>query len=881
MTRILVDSYLCHHPGARVFVCIVDEPDSRVPYDEMPFEPVFAAELGIPGFSSFSFRYDILELNTAVKPYLLMYLRDHFRLDRVFYFDPDILVHDRLTELEEALESNLAVVTPHLTRPLDNTYRPPERVIRMCGIYNLGFIGLRLDQRTAAFLEWWCERLNRFCAHDIANGMFVDQSWMDFAPAYLESVAIVRSPIFNIAYWNLPHRHPQMVDDHWEVEGRRVGFFHFSGVNVNTLDMISVHQDRLDLFNRPDLRPLFEHYRDLVLANDHRELSRLPYHYKSFRGTDIDIPKCCRIALQETDPAGLRWPDPFAVDGNDSYLQWLTEKILLPTGALNRAVLFLWRDNEHLRHAFPRVLDEDLPHYVYWLLHNPDSKSLGMPQVFLAGFEVPSPGGTRGSGSPTHSIDLAHPGPYTEYLNQPLPTGSAAPIITRLALHLHETASDLKQHYPDPLGADQREFAYWMVRFGAARFGLHPSLLEPLRSSLDRRTRFAVGARQLVARHRGRTPGFTIEVVDANLGIEKTEGECTPVPLVGHGDGSLLGVNVLGHFKNPYAGTPIAPGSVATLAHAGIPSVKVCLDTQLPAEMTCDRIRLENGAPFPVTLAHCSPDELDSALRLLPLGTRVAQQVIAFWSPEEVDPDHPALLLVDEIWTATEEGRVRLVAKTKVPVRCVPPAIVASDSATSDRSRFGLDPDVFYFYVPLSASVEAGAVAAVIDGLAGAQGKRCHHKLGVVLDTGGTGVKTDNLGSAVVTFNHRFDFTIHQGLVMACDAVLAPAGTESCRIALAMMLGKPVAASGSSRTAALVDSATACQVQSLRGGAQDREEVAAAMLEISRLGRRVTQRVERARSRALELYSPEAAAPRYAAALSQRGSDAPRSPGGV
>ena len=254
MTRVFAESYLEHHPGATVYVCLVDTLDARVPYDEFPFEIILAHELGIPAFRNFAFRYDILELNTAVKPFVIKYLRDEVGLDRVFYFDPDILVHDRLTELECALSEHLAVLTPHLTKPLDNVCRPPERVIGMCGIYNLGFLGLRLDERTEDFLDWWCERLYRFCINDLSNGMFVDQSWMDFTPAYLESVAIVRSPIFNIAYWNLPHRFPKNVADHWEIDGTRIGFFHFSGVDLKQIDVISKHQDRLDLWSRQRIR---------------------------------------------------------------------------------------------------------------------------------------------------------------------------------------------------------------------------------------------------------------------------------------------------------------------------------------------------------------------------------------------------------------------------------------------------------------------------------------------------------------------------------------------------------------------------------------------------------------------------------------------------
>ena len=99
LTQVMVASFKEHHPQADVYVCIVDRPDPSLNYSQMPFTTVFAEELGIPDFKHFSFRYDILELNTAVKPYLLTYLRDRYELDRIFYFDPDIMIHDRLTGL--------------------------------------------------------------------------------------------------------------------------------------------------------------------------------------------------------------------------------------------------------------------------------------------------------------------------------------------------------------------------------------------------------------------------------------------------------------------------------------------------------------------------------------------------------------------------------------------------------------------------------------------------------------------------------------------------------------------------------------------------------------------------------------------------------------
>jgi len=120
MARVFADSYLEHHPGSRVFVCLVDRLDDRVPYEDLPFEIILAEDLDISEFQNFSFRYSILELNTAVKPFVFKYLRDTVGLERVFYFDPDILVHDHLEGLEEALASHQAVLTPHLTEPIDS-----------------------------------------------------------------------------------------------------------------------------------------------------------------------------------------------------------------------------------------------------------------------------------------------------------------------------------------------------------------------------------------------------------------------------------------------------------------------------------------------------------------------------------------------------------------------------------------------------------------------------------------------------------------------------------------------------------------------------------------------------------------------------------------
>ena len=215
--KVWAESMRRHHPEAALYACIVDRPDTNVAYSELPFETIFVQQLGIPVFENFAFRYDILELNTAVKPYLLSYLRDRLGHRRAFYFDPDIWVASPMPELVEALERHPIVLTPHIAEPLDDDERPQERLLRMAGIYNLGFVGFRLDSSTEKFLAWWSERLYRHCLNDLQQGLFVDQAWMDFAPAFVDRVGILRDPRYNVAYWNLPHRQLSCQDGQWEV----------------------------------------------------------------------------------------------------------------------------------------------------------------------------------------------------------------------------------------------------------------------------------------------------------------------------------------------------------------------------------------------------------------------------------------------------------------------------------------------------------------------------------------------------------------------------------------------------------------------------------------------------------------------------------------
>ena len=305
------------HPDWSPVVLLVDEIDGRFDPDAEPFECLLADALPVPDFRRMAFRYSILELNTALKPTLLQLLfeRDP-EVERVLYLDPDLQFCAPLHAVEDALERGASfVLTPHLTAPLDDGHLPGEDEILLAGAYNLGFIALRRDARSEALLGWWQERLARECIVDLPAGRFVDQRWMDLAPGIFGGAALLRDPGYNVAYWNLRHRRITEVRDGWQVDGRPLAFFHWSGFDPLHPERLSVHQDRFaGTQELGDLRTLALQYADALHRHGFEGVRDWPYAYGSF-SNGVTIPPAVRHAYRNRpalEAAG--GDDPFALD---------------------------------------------------------------------------------------------------------------------------------------------------------------------------------------------------------------------------------------------------------------------------------------------------------------------------------------------------------------------------------------------------------------------------------------------------------------------------------------------------------------------------------------------------------------------------------------
>ena len=207
--RVLAESFQKVHPEGTCSVLVIDDPSGYIEPAEEPFELLTIDRIGLPDPARMAAAYDVMELSTAVKPWLLRHLLDRPGVDSVIYLDPDIQVFSSLEEVVERALRHDVVLTPHFTAPLPRDGRKPsEEDILIAGSYNLGFIALGAGETAHALLDWWSERLENDCLNEPAQGRFVDQRWIDLAPGLWPGIDVLRDTAFNIAYWNLPTREP-------------------------------------------------------------------------------------------------------------------------------------------------------------------------------------------------------------------------------------------------------------------------------------------------------------------------------------------------------------------------------------------------------------------------------------------------------------------------------------------------------------------------------------------------------------------------------------------------------------------------------------------------------------------------------------------------
>jgi hypothetical protein len=389
--RVLARSFAEQHPDGRFWTLIIDDFDGFIDPAQQPFEILTPSDVGCSEFGWMAARYSVLELSTAVKPWLLRHLLD-LTAAPVTYLDPDIRVFGPLSRLEELAARHGVVLIPHNAEPLPADGKRPGQIdVMIAGVYNLGHLSLGPGPEVDRLLDWWSDRLRRDCRVDPVWGYFVDQRWFDLVPGFMRDFAILRDPEYNVAYWNL-HAHTFERDGaDYLVDGRPLAFFHFSGFDPEKPTELSLHQNRINLASHPALAHICTEYAEATRREGFMEARAWPYTYGALNG-GIPFDRTLRKLFVIAEERGEIVQRPFTPEGDREFLGWLSAQQPDAPPGISRLLAYVYGTRPDLRSAYPDVEGRDLPRLLEW------AQVHGKGEVEALGY-LPLPDGASSSGA--------------------------------------------------------------------------------------------------------------------------------------------------------------------------------------------------------------------------------------------------------------------------------------------------------------------------------------------------------------------------------------------------------------------------------------------------------------------------------------------------
>ena len=751
LARVWNASVQKHHPGARTFVLIVDRIEGTFDPAKEPFEVIEVEQLGIPDFQDMAFKYNILELNTAVKPFFLEHLFRNRDVERLAYFDPDTVLYGPIDRALEMLVERQIVVVPHILRPqtIDGR-RPNETDFLISGAYNLGFLVLRRTDEVFSFLRWWQERLIDACFSAPERGLFTDQKWIDLVPSIFSGVGILKDRGYNVAYWNLHER--------MDLEARNGGgyrfpecpltFFHFSGIEFARPEHVSKYQNRFRFHTLSEpYQMLYQGYVDAVRAAGFAETRKLPYSYGVF-DDGVPIPQFLRQLYYGQGSARRRWGDPFRTGTEDSFRDWL----LTPSefgSKIPRLLSHICNGRPDVRKTIPDAEHGNARKLLTWAI-------LSAKTEYKFG-------------------DF-----FVRHFQTILDEFDAEELRARAAREEEEAAREQRLaevYLSEPETAGKR----------TVQRVLTPPVYRKLRS-------WAWRLRLRKTKGRGEDAEFADPV--------------TAVPPSDLDRSLPRGVNLFGYFDTESGVGEIARSMASMLADAGIPHALVNIGQEWLRRNDRRFWRFSTSNPYAVNLFMVNADQVPSTLVRFGEDARRGRINIGywFWELSRFPPAYArAFDPFDEVWVATEFCREAVSAVSPIPVVKIPPGF-EFDSPRGRRSRnsFGIrDDDFVFLYVFDSASLvarknPAGLIHAFRAAFPNPSRERLVLKTTAFARSKLAALERLASGGAIDVLNEYLDRHELLDLLAAADCYVSLHRSEGLGLTLleSMALAKPVVATG-------------------------------------------------------------------------------------
>lgn len=644
----LMESVEAYMPDAHRIVALCDRADG-LDLTILPFEVIELESLNIPHLDRLLYQYSILELNTAIKPYVFSKIFALADPVKIIYFDPDIQLFSSGAQLLKHLDNHDLVLTPHLTDFLDDDCHPSDLSILQSGTYNLGFIALRRSDAANRLLSWWQAKLLRDCVVDIPRGLFTDQKWMDLIPCVFDRVCIERHPGWNVAYWNLKHRHIVERDGQFFVNGKPLFFFHYSGYSGGT-GTISKHQDRYSMKDLPvATQKLFKMYAKNVERCGRTHYEALPYAFSRLHSGRL-MPDIGRVVLLRQ----LNWeddiPDFRTAEGEAFIIDFLNQPEDGEYPMVTRLALACHAQRVDLQAAFPDVMRANRAAFAAWF-DTAGRREHHLDDAFC---------------TPTMPVVPADASPAA---SAPPPLQASTPLRPTLGNQLYQTvfriAWPVRSYVRPFLGAHKRQRA---AQFLLRRAYERPASINPLPPA-------PVSAPDVAFSRRCARPFSTQQnSFGINLiGYVRAES--------GIGESSRATLRCLNAANIPYSIIDFRTGNVSRMGE------------QVESSREC-------GLQYGISLFHINADQMDLARSTLGESNFDGHYSIGYWAWElEHFPEEwvGAFRHLDEVWVPSTFCQRAIAEKCPVPVLCIPHSVVNDQPTLPDRIQFGLRKDSVVF----------------------------------------------------------------------------------------------------------------------------------------------------------------------------------------
>ncbi len=195
------------------------------------------------------------------------------RDDIVTYVDGDLFFFSDPKPLFDALSDGSVSIIPH---------RYPDRLKarERFGVFNVGWLSFRHDERGLAVADWWRARCIEWCFDILEGDRFADQKYLDRFQHLFEGVVVLDHPGANLAPWNLARHTLGMAAGRLTVDGEPLIFFHFRGVKeVNRHLYLARHYPFRAPFNFFVRKHLYRPYID--------ELRKIAIEIQDFGGREF------------------------------------------------------------------------------------------------------------------------------------------------------------------------------------------------------------------------------------------------------------------------------------------------------------------------------------------------------------------------------------------------------------------------------------------------------------------------------------------------------------------------------------------------------------------------------------------------------------------